>query len=354
MARKEWNSANSILTRRNTILLGERKPSLATLAERTGQLLAEVESSQKSVQALAAEQKAKLEVANRYERFLDQRREALFRDTQFTGLLPATNLELTRKAAEGALSVFAQRRGQDDWILADLPASLDSEQQAEVREGCYELFMVLADVLVGQDKAQVDCALRVLESAARLRPDQPRAYHVKRASLLAMKNDRAGADRELAEAALVAPKTAFDYFLIGQDEYKRRSYASAIDHFEMALRDKADHFWARCLQAICFIETGRFDAAKSNLFACLQAEPDSAWLYLLRGYASGQLGARDLKLVKADPGRESNLKKVAESEFNKAEEDFHEALEKLKRTPDNDLMYILLVNRGLVRFERQP
>ena len=89
-------------------------------------MLAEVESSLKSEQALAAEQKAKNEVEERYQRFLDQRREALFRDTQFTGLLPSTNLDLTRKAAEGALSVFAQRRGQDDWALGDLPASLST------------------------------------------------------------------------------------------------------------------------------------------------------------------------------------------------------------------------------------
>jgi eukaryotic-like serine/threonine-protein kinase len=352
IAVRDWNSASGILTRRSTILQNEASPTLATLKDRTGQMLAEVQNSQKSVESLAAEQKAKIEAQDRYHRFLNQRREALFRDTQFTGLLPSTNLELTRKAAEGALSVFAKRRGQGDWALGDLPDSLSIEEQSEVREGCYELFMVLADVLAGQDKAQVDGALSVLESAARLRPDHPRAYHLRRASLLAAKNDRAGADRELAEAALVAPKTAFDYFLIGQDEYKRRRFADAIGHFEMALRNRPDHFWARCLQAICFIETKNFAAAKSNLFGCLQAEPDSAWLFLLRGYASGQLGARDLGLVATNPAREANLKKVAESEFDKAEADFHEALEKLKRTPDNDLLYILLVNRGLVRYQR--
>ena len=352
IAVRDWNSASGILTRRNTILQSEASPTLATLKDRTGQMLAEVQSSLKSEQALEAEQKAKIEVENRYQRFLDQRREALFRDTQFTGLLPSTNLDLTRKAAEAALSVFAQRRGQDDWTLGDLPASLSTEQKSEVREGCYELLMVLADVLVGQDKTQVDGALRILESAARLRPDRPRAYHLKRASLLEAKNDAAGAEAERAEALLVAPKNAFDYFLIGQVEYKRRRFADAIDDFEMALRGRPDHFWAKCLQAICFIETKNFDAAKSNLVGCLQAEPDSAWLYLLRGFASGQLGARDLNLIKISPGRESNLKKGAESEFDKAEADFQAAVEQLKRAPDNDLLYILLINRGLVRYQR--
>ena len=352
IAVRDWNSASGILLARNALLQSEASPTLATLKDRTAQMLAEVQGSLKSDEALAAEQKAKIEVENRYHRFLGLRREALFRDTQFTGLLPSTNFDLTRKAAEGALSVFAQRQGQDDWALGDLPASLSKEQKSEIREGCYELFMVLADVLVGQDKAQVDSALRILESAARLRPDHPRAYHLKRASLLAKKNDTAGAESERAEARQVPPKSASDYFLVGQDEYKRRHFADAIDHFERALRERPDHFWAKCLQAICFIQTKNFDAAKSNLVGCLQAEPDSAWLYLLRGYASSQLGVRDLDLVKTNPGRESSLNKGAESEFDKAEADFQAAVEILKRAPDNDLLYTLLNNRGLVRYQR--
>jgi eukaryotic-like serine/threonine-protein kinase len=353
MARKDWDSAGNFLRRRDTLLQAEGNPRLASLTERAGQMLAEVDSSLKSERALAANEKAKNEVQGRYRHFLDHRRDALFRDTQFTGLLPSTNLELTRKAAEDALSVFGERLSQDDWKLGDLPAALsDPQQKAEVREGCYELFMVLADVAAGQEPPDVDRGLRVLESAARLRPDHPRAYHLKRASLLAAKNDRAGADHELAQAQLVPPQTSSDYFLIGQDEYKRSRYAEAISDFEMALRGKPDHFWARCLQAICFIRIERFDAAKANLIGCLDAEPNSVWLFLLRGFAASQQGATYLKLVPTSPGREASLKKGAKSEFEKAESDFHEALELLKITPDKDLSYILLVNRGLARFER--
>ena len=71
----------------------------------------------------------------------------------------------------------------DDWTLGDLPASLSSEQQAEVKEGCYELLLVLAEAVAAQDPAQVDRALRILESADRLRPDHSRAYHLRKASL---------------------------------------------------------------------------------------------------------------------------------------------------------------------------
>ncbi len=351
MAGKNWNSARVILEKRNTLLQAERNPRLASLTEQTGQMLAEVESSLKSQDALEAEEKAKNEVQKHYRRFLEQRREALYRDTQFSGVLPATNLELTRQAAEGALGVFAERNSQDEWKLGDLPAFLSTQHQAEVREGCYEMFMVLANVAAGGQPAQVDHALRILDSAARLRPDHPRVYHLKKASLLAAKNDRAGADRELAAAALVPPRTSFDYFLIGQDEYKRGRWDDAINDFGSALRDKPGHFWARCLQAICFIQTEEFDAANSNLISCLDAEPDSAWLYLLRGFTAGRQATSHVSSLPSGSARESALK-LAESDFDKAEADFQSAQKLLERTPDNDLSYILFVNRGLVRFRR--
>ena len=50
IASKDWNSAGVILTKRNTLLLAERNPSLASLTERTGQMLAEVDHSVKSQQ----------------------------------------------------------------------------------------------------------------------------------------------------------------------------------------------------------------------------------------------------------------------------------------------------------------
>ena len=42
----------------------------------------------------------------------------------------------------------------------------------------------------------------------------------------------------------------------------------------------------------------------------------------------------------------------AEFEFDEAEADFQQALERLESTPDDELHYVLLVNRGLIRFQR--
>ncbi len=209
-----------------------------------------------------------------------------------------------------------------------------------------------------QDKVQIDLALRVLENADRLRPGHSRAYYMTKASCLAARKDdkkaEAEAARARAEADRVLPTTAFDFFLIGQKEYKSKQYRAAIQDFESALGRKPDHFWAKCLQAICYIQTGECKAAKASLDGCLTTDPDFAWLYLLRGFASGQIAAEDFKkLAKTSVGREADrLKKSAEFEFGQAEDDLQEALKRLTSTSADDLQYTLLVNRGLIRFER--
>ena len=97
-------------------------------------MLGEVDAALAADRARQAEQQARDEVQARYRRFLDRRKEALFRDTQFTGLMLPTNLDLTRKAAEEALGIFAHRGPGGDWGPAISRRAL-AEQRAEVIEG---------------------------------------------------------------------------------------------------------------------------------------------------------------------------------------------------------------------------
>ena len=117
------------------------------------------------------------------------------------------------------------------------------------------------------------------------------------------------------------------------------------------LRHQPNHFWAQCLSAICYLQLRRPLEAKAGLNACLNQEPDFAWLYLLRGFASGQVGA-----IFAQAGgvaaQTSNLLGKAEDHFVAAEEDYAKALELLERKPVAELRYVLLVNRGLLRWQR--
>ena len=130
--RSKLNDAQKELTAAITLLASAPAAWRATASKPSRCSRRSTRNLHAEVSRLAAEEANEL-VQKQFDRFLDHRSEALFRDTQFTGLLPATNLELTRKAAEAALGVFAKRSGSDAWSLGDLPASLSSDQQVRGR-----------------------------------------------------------------------------------------------------------------------------------------------------------------------------------------------------------------------------
>ncbi len=354
LSKSQLTEAKAVLTKRLGVLEPEQSTGARGHRERTEQLLAEVEKALAAEAARAATTKARADALARYHRFLDYRKEALYRDTQFYGVTQPASVELTRQAADRALAVFAERQGRDDWRLGELPAALSAAEQADVKDGCYELLLILAEAVAGQGPAEVDRALSILDCADRLRPEHSRAYFLTRAACLALRNDLDGKKKQMSEAEKLTPKTALDYFLSGLEEFKDngKQDADAIGDFDIALQYKPDHFWAKCLQAICYIRTARPEAAKASLNDCIHTDGDFAWLYLLRGFASGQIGNKYLGVLKESSGRAASAVKAANREFDAAEADFQIAIEKLSAAPDVDLQYMLFVNRGLIRFQR--
>ena len=318
------------LSRLETTL--ESEPGLAELHHRVSNLLEEARRRRD-------DRDARQDDRNRYEDFRKRRYDALFQDTQLTGLDRSENVTLIRKASLSALELFALdgRKGAD-WALAPLPASLTEQERHEVVLGCYEMLMVLAESvsqpLDGESVAgQAKEALRILERARELRPQPACAYHVRRADCLEKAGDAEGAKHELAVAEMVEPDGAFDHFLTGLEWYKRGFLKEARQHLGLALQVQPNHFWAQCLLAICDLNARppRAAEAKIRLTACLQSQPDLAWLYLLRGFAAGELGA-------AVPAE-------AAGHFDDAEADYREALE---RDRAGKFRYALLANRGLL------
>ena len=104
------------------------------------------------------------------------------------------------------------------------------------------------------------------------------------------------------------------------------------------MQDKPDHFWAKCLIAICDLNSKppRPAEARTNLTGCLQSHPDLPWLYLLRGFAYGQLGASMTNPALAKP------------HFDAAFADYRE---EARRDSAGRYRYALLVNRGLLHFQ---
>lgn len=315
----------------------EREPRLADLGVQAAGLLDQIGRG-------LAGRRAREDASARFGRFLRLRDEAIIRDVHFTGLDLPDDPKATRQAVRAALAVFETQGGTDSGGLASLPDALAAQERDDVVRGTHELLLALAEAVsrpaAGEDAGtQAREALGILDQAAQVHPLPSPAYHLRRAACLARARDEAGASRQRAEAERLEPADAFDHFLLGREWSKRGSLARAKRHFDAALRLQPDHFWALCLSAICELNASppRPEVAKAALRDCLARHPDFAWLYLLRGFASGQIAA-------AEPNQAQ-----AEQAFEDAEADFRKALE---LGAGQELRYALRVNRGLVRFKR--
>ena len=140
---------------------------------------------------------------------------------------------------------------------------------------------------------------------------------------------------------------------MGKERYKRQQWGLAIPHFDTALQLQPDHFWANTLSALCCLGLQRYSEARIRLNSCLQREPDYPWLYVWRGFASSHVAAQAAGPVEKPPSEKHTLAKDVELQFQAAESDYRRALELLEQKPDEDLRYVLLINRGLLELQAQ-
>jgi tetratricopeptide (TPR) repeat protein len=304
-------------------LLGDR-PELADLTQQAERLSLDCRQR-------LAKRAARQDAQQRYRRFLEQRDEALFHATLFTGLDLKTNLAHTRAAARAALRQFGVNGTPSGPPV--LPASgLSEQQRAEVVAGYYELLLILAEAeahpLHGKQaqRQQLLEAVAILEGAEWMGQAPTRAYHLRLARYLEQLGRKAEAASHRTRANALAPASAGDYFLLGDTLRAGNELAQACRDFESALFLQPNHFWAQYGFAFCCLRLGRLAEAKAGLTACLGHRRDFAWLYALRGFVHAELG-----------------------EFSAAELDFDRALA-LK--PDATTRYAVHANRGVLRVQQ--
>jgi tetratricopeptide (TPR) repeat protein/tRNA A-37 threonylcarbamoyl transferase component Bud32 len=315
------------------------EPQLADLRDRATDLLEQ--SRRRRADRELVESNTK-----RYAEFLRRRDETLFLDAGLAGAGSPGDVQTIRDSARAALDLFAARDARGERLSpAPLPASLTAEEREAVALGCYEMLLVLAEATARprppeSAKEQAREAIRVLDRAVEWRRRSTRAYHVRRAAYLALAGDAEAARRERGAAERVPLDGTFDHFLCGLDCYKRGLLAQASRHFHTVLRTEPNHFWAQCLLAVSALNArpAQAEEAKAYLTACLQSHPDLPWLYLLRGFATGESGA-------GAPTREE-----AAAEFEAAEADYRDAI---RRDPAGRFRYAVLANRGLLRLHGQ-
>ena len=252
---------------------------------------------------------------------------------------PAKLLESARKA----LAIYAQdpRGPETEWALTDaLPTALSGAERTHVVDGCYDLLLLLSQAVKPAD------GMRILDRAVRLRPEPTAAYHLRRADCLARSGDRTGREREANLAQRRPPVTPLDHFLIGREHFQRRELTEAIISLDAAVRLDPDQTAAHLLLALCDynVQPKRLNEARNSLGICIRAHPELPGLYLLRALFYGEEGNETLARI--DPRRpeeEPGLRRQAAAAFEAAEDDYDRAL---RRHPDDDYRYALLVNRG--------
>jgi tetratricopeptide (TPR) repeat protein len=314
-----WDKARDLLTQAADKVQAD--PSLQPLAEDLDELLPQVE--------------ARLAARTRYQTFVRLHDDALFRATLSAGAAAAQNLQATRDRAREALAVVGVTAPPDAGagVGPNLDNAFSDAEKEEVTRACYELLLVLAEALAQplprQDPEararQARTALEVLDQANRLGV-QTQTYHLRRARYLAQAGEDEPARQERALAERRPPTTAFDHYLVGDERYRRGDPAEALPSFLESLRLEPKHFWARYFLALCYVRLRQPALARDNLTHCLSQHPEIIWIYLLRGFAQGQL-----------------------EDYAAAEADFQTALRLLAEQPSTEARYVLLNNRGVMR-----
>jgi len=322
MGRKDWEAARTQMS--SALALLHSEPLLA-------EPRAAVEDVLKLCGRKVAESKGRAAARARFADFQRLRDEAVFHQSDYTGLDPEANLRATRSAARRALETFAFL-DTTGWGPKPDPSHFDAAEVEEITSIAYELTLILAEVVAQPLPEEVPAvqareALAVLEPAARLRPPTP-VYHLRKAVYLEKLGDTegAGAQRGLAETATGAGDSAVDYFLAGEQAYRKHDLKRAAASFGKALSIQPDHFWAQYLLGVCHLKAHRPAEAQAALIACQSRRPGFVWAYLLKGFAEGEM-----------------------SEFDLAEADFQKATE---LGLDDQKRYVMLVNRGVMRIRR--
>ena len=327
LTRRDLEQARLVLTRLETTLKPE--PRLDQLRRRASDKLKDVNRRLGDAARTTADRV-------RYQRFGELVDEALLQDTMAIAVVQSGKTDTTRSSARAALELFG---GLGKGTSAGTLAPADQEKLASDR---YTLHLVLAGAVArpqpGEDPLrQAREALEILDHARAVRPPS-RAYHISRMNCLRSAGDAPGASRERVLAERLEPSGAFDHFLLGLERHRAGDVPAALRHFDVALSERPDFFWARLLSAIDLLNSvpSSPGEAKANLTACPAQKP-YPWLYLLRGSAFGKIG---------DATRD---KVAAKATFDAALADFRKATE---TGLDAGFRYVLHMNRGVLRYNR--
>jgi tetratricopeptide (TPR) repeat protein/predicted Ser/Thr protein kinase len=314
-ASQDWKRAETLLDQ--ALQKVEAEPALAEMRQ--------------EAEAVRSPVRARLKALDTYQRFSQDRDAALLHATLAGGEDARANLQEARTQARAALEAVGFSPGGEEGLTLD-PAFTAGEK-ADVTAGSYMLLLTLAEVEAkgpshkpAEDvRPGLQRALALLDRADRLGV-KSRAIHLRRARYLTLLGDQAAAEKENTKGHAPANDLDFhpqDHFLVGQELYTRGELEKSTEEFRRALRRQPGDFWANYFLGICSVKMGNPAVAVAHFTVCQSQRKDLVWVYLLRGFASGQM-----------------------QEYAAAEKDFDTALA-LK--PTAAARYVLFNNRGVMR-----
>ena len=284
-------------------------------------------SLEKDLSRWEADRKAEKESDETYAKFIALRDSALFHGMVLTGVEVSANISATKKDCREALALVGMA-GQSA-AAPNFSTFLSASRRRQCVNACYELLLIWADAEAqpvagkgGPSSQQLRQAIELLDRASKLDVLSTRAYHLRRAIYLELLGDTASVQKEVNLSSVTEPNSALDYFLMGDSKQKQGKTREAADYFASALAKQPDHFWAQYFLAVCNLQLQQMARARDNLTNCIVARRDFVWLYMLRGFANGQL-----------------------NQFKNADEDFAIAL---SQPHDRQAQYGILVNQGLI------
>ena len=192
MRRGEWGSAQSQLV--TALALIRSDAHLDGMRKKVESLL------EQCVQKIA-EQRTRESIRERLVDFQKHYDEAVFYQSDYTGLDPEANVRASRSSAGKALATFGRGPGhRDSEGLTPDSRYFDARELEKINVSCYELTLLLAESvshpLPGENPAEQNRqALEILESARRLGGITP-AFHLRRATALERSGDGPGAVAE--------------------------------------------------------------------------------------------------------------------------------------------------------------
>ncbi len=312
------------------------KPRLATLAERIKEKQKQLQDDRAARQSEQARREKMRQNRERFTEFRTLSDQSQLYAAQLMVLDPDEHRKALRSTTLAALALYGRHTKSPpvEWSLIEpLPEGLDPAEINQVKTGCHDLLLNLAEALDPAD------GLKVIDRAARLVPEPTVGELLLRAALLGQTKDLTGQARELELAAKLKPRTAHDHLLIARDQLARGLNREAIRSSENALQLDPHQLGAQLLLARLYFNTERYYKAKNSLNTCIRTFPKLLGLYLFRALISGEQG--NLALLTASETPENRLE--AADEFQSAELDYERALD---LGPDPNYRYVLYVNRG--------